>query len=223
MYLLRFGDFDVIGASPEILVSLKGRTARVRPIAGTRPRGTDDEEDRRLEEELLADEKERAEHIMLVDLGRNDIGRIAKPGTVQVNEFMVIEKYSHVMHIVSDVTGTVREGLDAFDVLRACFPAGTVTGAPKVRAMEIIEEFEPTRRGCYAGAVGYFGFNGEMDTAIAIRTIYSSGGVAHVQAGAGIVFDSVPEREYQECLNKAKAVMKAIEIAETGLTASAPD
>jgi anthranilate synthase component 1 len=223
MYLLRFGDFDVIGASPEILVSLKGRTARVRPIAGTRPRGTDDEEDRRLEEELLADEKERAEHIMLVDLGRNDIGRIAKPGTVQVNEFMVIEKYSHVMHIVSDVTGTVREGLDAFDVLRACFPAGTVTGAPKVRAMEIIEEFEPTRRGCYAGAVGYFGFNGEMDTAIAIRTIYSAGGVAHVQGGAGIVFDSVPEREYQECLNKAKAVMKAIEIAETGLTASAPD
>ncbi len=221
MYLLRFGDFDVIGASPEILVSLKGRTARVRPIAGTRPRGANEEEDRRLEAELLADEKERAEHIMLVDLGRNDIGRIAEPGTVSVNEFMIIEKYSHVMHIVSDVTGTVREGLDAFDVLRACFPAGTVSGAPKVRAMEIIEELEPTRRGCYAGAVGYFGFNGDMDTAIAIRTIYQAGGVAHVQAGAGIVFDSVPEREYQECLNKAKAVMRAIEIAETGLTSAA--
>lgn len=217
MYLLRFGDYDVVGASPEILVTLKNRRVRVRPIAGTRPRGATEEEDKRLEQELLADEKERAEHIMLVDLGRNDIGRIAEPGSACVNEFMVVERYSHVMHIVSDVTGVAREGLDAFDVLRACFPAGTVSGAPKVRAMEIIEELEPTRRGCYAGAVGYFGFNGDMDMAIAIRTVFLKGGMAHVQAGAGIVFDSVPEREWQECHNKARAVMRAIEMAETGL------
>lgn len=216
MYLLRFGDYDVVGASPEILVTLKDRRVRVRPIAGTRPRGATEEEDKRLEHELLADEKERAEHIMLVDLGRNDIGRIAEPGSVCVNDFMVVERYSHVMHLVSDVTGLAREGLDAFDVLRACFPAGTVSGAPKVRAMEIIEELEPTRRGCYAGAVGYFGFNGDMDMAIAIRTVFLKGGVAHVQAGAGIVFDSVPEREWEECHNKARAVMRAIEMAETG-------
>jgi anthranilate synthase component 1 len=217
MYLLRFGDCDVVGASPEILVTLKDRRVRVRPIAGTRPRGATEEEDKRLEQELLADEKERAEHIMLVDLGRNDIGRIAEPGSVCVNDFMVVERYSHVMHIVSDVTGVAREGMDAFDVLRACFPAGTVSGAPKVRAMEIIEELEPTRRGCYAGAVGYFGFNGDMDMAIAIRTVFLKGGMAHVQAGAGIVFDSVPEREWEECHNKARAVMRAIEMAETGL------
>ncbi|MEW5884239.1 MAG: anthranilate synthase component I [Armatimonadota bacterium] len=217
MYLLRFGDYDVVGASPEILVTLKDRRVRVRPIAGTRPRGATEEEDERLEQELLADEKERAEHIMLVDLGRNDVGRIAEPSSVCVNDFMIVERYSHVMHIVSDVTGVAREGMDAFDVLRACFPAGTVSGAPKVRAMEIIEELEPTRRGCYAGAVGYFGFNGDMDMAIAIRTVFLKDGVAHVQAGAGIVFDSVPEREWEECHNKARAVMRAIEMAEAGL------
>lgn len=217
MYLLRLGDYDVVGASPEILVTLKDRRVRVRPIAGTRPRGESEEEDLQLERELLADEKERAEHIMLVDLGRNDIGRIAEPGSVCVNDFMVVERYSHVMHIVSDVTGVARKGMDAFDVFRACFPAGTVSGAPKVRAMEIIEELEPTRRGCYAGAVGYFGFNGDMDTAIAIRTVFLKDGIAHVQAGAGIVFDSVPEREWEECQNKARAVMRAIEMAETGL------
>lgn len=217
MYLLRLGDYDVVGASPEILVTLKDRRVRVRPIAGTRPRGESEEEDLQLERELLADEKERAEHIMLVDLGRNDIGRIAEPGSVCVNDFMVVERYSHVMHIVSDVTGIARKGMDAFDVFRACFPAGTVSGAPKVRAMEIIEELEPTRRGCYAGAVGYFGFNGDMDMAIAIRTVLLKNGIAHVQAGAGIVFDSVPEREWEECQNKARAVMRAIEVAETGL------
>ena len=216
MYLMRLGDCDVIGASPEVLVTVDGETARVRPIAGTRPRGETEKEDLCLERELLADEKERAEHIMLVDLGRNDIGRIAKAGTVKVNELMVVEKYSHVMHIVSDVTGTLKPGLDSFDVLKACFPAGTVSGAPKVRAMEIIEELEPTRRGPYAGAVGYFGFGGDMDMAIAIRTIFLKDGVAHVQAGAGIVFDSVPEKEWQECASKAAAVLRAIEMAEEG-------
>jgi anthranilate synthase component 1 len=216
MYLMRFGDCDVVGASPEVLVTVEGDRARVRPIAGTRPRGDTDAEDARLEAELLADEKERAEHIMLVDLGRNDIGRIAVPGTVSVNDLMVVERYSHVMHIVSDVTGTIRPGLDSFDVLRACFPAGTVSGAPKVRAMEIIEELEPTRRGVYAGAAGYFGFGGDMDLAIAIRTVFLKDGTAHVQAGAGIVYDSVPEREWEECRNKAAAVMRAIEMAEGG-------
>lgn len=222
MYLLRFGDYDVVGASPEILVTLKDRQVRVRPIAGTRPRGSTEEEDKQLELELLADEKERAEHIMLVDLGRNDIGRIAEPGSVCVNDFMIVERYSHVMHIVSDVTGIARAEMDAFDVFRACFPAGTVSGAPKVRAMEIIEELEPTRRGCYAGAVGYFGFNQDMDMAIAIRTVFLKDGVAHVQAGAGIVFDSVPEREWEECHNKARAVMRAIEMAEAGLEPATP-
>lgn len=216
MYLLRLGDCDVVGASPEVLVTAEGDTARVRPIAGTRPRGRDEEEDEKLEIELQADEKERAEHIMLVDLGRNDIGRIAKPGTVKVNDLMVIEKYSHVMHIVSDITGKIEDGLDCFDVFRACFPAGTVTGAPKVRAMEIIEELEPTRRGVYAGAVGYFGFNGDMDMAIAIRTILLKDGKAHIQAGAGIIFDSIPEREWEECRAKASAVMRAVELAELG-------
>lgn len=214
MYLLRFGNCDIIGASPEVLVTLEDGIARVRPIAGTRHRGQTEAEDALLEKELLADEKERAEHIMLVDLGRNDLGRIAEPGTVKVNDLMVVEKYSHVMHIVSDVTAKVKPGYDAFDVFRACFPAGTVTGAPKVRAMEIIEELEPTRRGCYAGAVGYFGFNGDMDMAIAIRTIFLKDGIAHIQAGAGIVYDSVPEKEWQECYNKAKAVMQAVEEAE---------
>lgn len=216
MYLLRLGNSDVIGASPEVLVTAEGETARVRPIAGTRPRGRTQAEDDQLEAELLADEKERAEHIMLVDLGRNDIGKIANPGSVKVNTLMTIEKYSHVMHIVSDITGTIQNGLDCFDVFQACFPAGTVSGAPKVRAMEIIEELEPTRRGVYAGAVGYFGFNGDMDMAIAIRTILLKEGKAHIQAGAGIVFDSVPEREWEECRSKAAGVIRAVEIAESG-------
>lgn len=216
MYLLRCGDYDVIGASPEALVTVEDDTARVRPIAGTRRRGETDEEDRQLEFELLTDEKERAEHIMLVDLGRNDIGRIAQAGTVKVSDLMVIERYSHVMHIVSEVSGELKPGLDAFDAVRACFPAGTVSGAPKVRAMEIIDELETSRRGTYAGAAGYFGYDGDMDLAIAIRTILLKDGVAHVQAGAGIVFDSVPEREWQECHEKAAAVMRAIEMAEAG-------
>jgi anthranilate synthase component 1 len=217
MFLLRFGDFDVIGASPEILVSLDERTARVRPIAGTRWRGGDQAEDERLATELLADEKERAEHIMLVDLGRNDLGRVCQYGTVKVNELMTIERYSHVMHIVSDVTGQLAPKEDAFSLLRATFPAGTVSGAPKVRAMEIIDELEPTRRGLYAGAVGYIGTDGSMDTCIAIRTIYLKDGVAYVQAGGGIVHDSVPENEFNESCNKAKACLQALALAEAGL------
>ncbi|MCO5297922.1 MAG: anthranilate synthase component I [Fimbriimonadaceae bacterium] len=217
MFLLRFGDFDVVGASPEILVSLTGRTARVRPIAGTRPRGSDPHEDEALGRELLADEKERSEHIMLVDLGRNDLGRVAQIGSVQVNDLMAVERYSHVMHIVSDVTATLADGKDAFDLLRAAYPAGTVSGAPKVRAMQIIDELEPTRRGVYAGAVGYVAASGDMDMCIAIRTICIKDGVAYVQAGAGIVFDSVPEREHGECRNKAAACLRAIEMAQTGL------
>ncbi|MBL1150621.1 MAG: anthranilate synthase component I [Armatimonadetes bacterium] len=216
MYLLRLGNCDIVGASPEVLVTLDGRRARVRPIAGTRKRGKNEADDARMAEELLADDKERAEHIMLVDLGRNDLGRVSVPGSVSVNQLMVIERYSHVMHIVSDVTGTICDNMDAFDLLRATFPAGTVSGAPKVRAMEIIEELEPTRRGLYAGAVGYFGFDGNMDTAIAIRTVLLKGGAAHVQAGAGIVYDSVPEREYEECVSKARAVIEAVEVAAGG-------
>lgn len=218
MFLLRFGDFDVVGASPEILVSLDGTLARVRPIAGTRWRGGSHEEDVALEQELLADEKERAEHIMLVDLGRNDLGRVCKYGSVKVNELMTIERYSHVMHIVSDVTGELAPGQDAYSLIRATFPAGTVSGAPKVRAMEIIDELEPTRRGLYAGAVGYVGLQGDMDMCIAIRTILMKGGKAYVQAGGGIVYDSVPENEYEETRNKAKACLKAIEMAQRGLS-----
>lgn len=217
MFLVRFGDFDVVGASPELHVGLSDGVARVRPIAGTRPRGGSEVDDQRLEAELLGDEKERAEHIMLVDLGRNDLGRVCEFGSVEVNELMVIERYSHVMHIVSDVTGRLRPELGALDLLRATFPAGTVTGAPKVRAMEVIDELEPTRRGLYAGAVGYVGYDGEMDTAIAIRTILLKDGVAYVQAGAGVVFDSNPANEYEECRNKARAALRAIEIAQTGL------
>lgn len=217
MFMLRFGDFDIVGASPEILVSLQGCTARVRPIAGTRRRGTNESEDRSLEAELLSDAKERAEHIMLVDLGRNDLGRVCEYGSVEVNELMIVERYSHVMHIVSDVTGTLREGLDGYDLVRASFPAGTVSGAPKVRAMEIIDELEPTRRGCYAGAIGYFGAYGDLDLAIAIRTLLLQDGVAYVQAGAGIVYDSDPAREYEECRSKAQAVLRAIEMAQQGL------
>jgi anthranilate synthase component 1 len=217
MFLLRFGDFDVVGASPEILVSLDGTTARVRPIAGTRWRGGSHEEDIALGEELLADEKERAEHIMLVDLGRNDLGRVCKYGTVKVNELMEIERYSHVMHIVSDVTGELSKREDAMSLIRVTFPAGTVSGAPKVRAMEIIDELEPTRRGLYAGAIGYVSSQGDMDMCIAIRTILLKNGKAYVQAGGGIVYDSVPEKEFQESCNKAKACLKAIEMAQLGL------
>lgn len=217
MFLLKMKDMTLIGASPEILVTVRGRTAITRPIAGTRPRGKDEEEDKRLEKELLADEKERAEHIMLVDLGRNDLGRVCRYGTVQVHDLMVIERYSHVMHIVSEVRGELRSDQDPFDVLQATFPAGTVSGAPKIRAMEIIEELEPTRRGPYAGAVGYFSLSGDMDMCITIRTILLKNGIAYIQAGAGIVADSQPEREYQECVNKATAALQAIELAHRGL------
>jgi anthranilate synthase component 1 len=217
MFLLRFGDFDLVGASPELLVSLHGRKARVRPIAGTRWRGKDDAEDQALADELIHDEKERAEHIMLVDLGRNDLGRVCEYGSVKVNELMVIEKYSHVMHIVSDVTGELAAGRDAFDLFRACHPAGTVSGAPKVRAMEIIDELEPNRRGSYAGSVGVISHNGDLDTCIAIRTIYLKDGMAYVQAGGGVVYDSQPEKEYVESCNKAKASLRAIEMAQKGL------
>jgi anthranilate synthase component 1 len=217
MYYLRLGDLRIVGSSPEILVRLEGGRIDLRPIAGTRPRGATEEQDRRLAEELLADPKERAEHIMLVDLGRNDVGRVAAVGSVEVSDLMVVERYSHVMHIVSHVRGVLEEGRDAFDVLRACFPAGTVTGAPKVRAMEIIEELEPARRGPYAGAVGYVSFTGNLDTCITIRTILFSRGVATIQAGAGIVADSDPEREHQETMNKARGMLRAIELAEGGL------
>ena len=217
MFLLRFGDFDVVGASPELLVSLHGRKARLRPIAGTRWRGETEEEDRALAEELIGDVKERAEHIMLVDLGRNDLGRVCEYGTVQVNDLMVVERYSHVMHIVSDVTGTLAADKTAFDLFRACHPAGTVSGAPKVRAMQIIDEVEPVRRGLYAGAVGAFSYTGGVDTCIAIRTILLKNGMAYVQAGGGVVYDSVGELEYQESLNKARAALRAIELAERGL------
>ena len=217
MFILRFGDFDLVGASPELLVSNHGRKTRVRPIAGTRWRGKTEEEDLALAQELLADEKERAEHIMLVDLGRNDLGRVCEYGSVTVNELMVIERYSHVMHIVSDVTGTLAEDRDSFDLFRACHPAGTVSGAPKVRAMEIIDELEPTRRGSYAGSVAFFSHSGDLDSCIAIRTIYIQDGVAHVQAGGGVVYDSIPEKEFEESRNKAKAALKAIEMAQKGL------
>ena len=190
---------------------------RVRPIAGSRPRGANLLEDATLERELLADEKERAEHIMLVDLGRNDIGRVCEYGTVSLDELMIVEKYSHIMHIVSNVTGKIAPENDMFDVLRACFPAGTVSGAPKVRAMQIIDEQEPTRRGFYAGSVGYFSYSGDMDMAITLRTMLVDGQKAYLQAGSGLVADSVPATEHQECLNKARALVTAIELAEQGL------
>jgi len=220
MFLLRFGDLDLVGASPELHVGLQGGLAHVRPIAGTRWRGSTPAEDEALAAELLADEKERAEHIMLVDLGRNDLGRVSEIGSVQVNELMVVERYSHVMHIVSDVTGRLAKNKSPYDLLRASFPAGTVSGAPKVRAMQIIDELEPTRRGCYAGAIGYISSTGDLDTCIAIRTILIKDGVAHVQVGAGIVHDSDPAREYEETLNKARACLKAIEMAQTGSLSS---
>jgi anthranilate synthase component 1 len=211
------GGFHVVGASPEILVRLESGAVTVRPIAGTRPRGATREQDLALEEELLADPKERAEHVMLMDLGRNDLGRVAEIGSVRVTDNMTIERYSHVMHIVSNVEGRLREGLDAMAVLRATFPAGTVSGAPKVRAMEIIDEFEPSKRGIYAGAVGYLGFNGDMDLAIAIRTAVIKDGRLYVQAGAGIVADSVPASEWTETQNKARAILRAAEMAQAGL------
>jgi len=214
MYYLHLGDCHIVGASPELLVRVEEGIVSNHPIAGTRPRSKDPAQDLALEEELKHDEKERAEHIMLVDLGRNDIGRISEPGTVEVTQFMDIERYSHVMHLVSHVQGKLRRGLTQFDALRACFPAGTVSGAPKIRAMEIIAELEPDKRGPYAGAIGYFDFSGNLDTAIAIRTIVIKDGIAYVQAGGGIVADSIPENEYQESLNKAQALLSAIEQAE---------
>ncbi len=217
MFYYHFDDFHVIGASPEILVRLEDDVVTVRPIAGTRPRGKTPQEDGDLAADLLADPKERAEHVMLMDLGRNDIGRVVKVGTVAVTENMQIEHYSHVMHIVSNVEGRLKQGLNAMDVLRATFPAGTVSGAPKVRAMEIIDELEISKRGIYAGAVGYLSFNGDMDLAIAIRTGVVKDGKLHVQAGAGIVADSVPQNEWIETQNKAKAILRAAEIAEAGL------
>jgi len=217
MFYFDFGDFQVVSASPEILVRLERGTVTVRPIAGTRRRGVTQDEDVALERELLADPKERAEHVMLADLGRNDVGRVAATGTVRLTETMTVERYSHVMHIVSNVEGRLRDGLDCVDVFRAAFPAGTVSGAPKVRAMEIIDELEPDKRGVYAGAAGYLGFNGDMDLAIAIRTAVVKGGQMHVQAGAGIVADSVPESELQETRAKARAVLRAAEIALSGM------
>jgi anthranilate synthase component 1 len=217
MYFMDLKDFHIVGSSPEILVRLEDGLVTVRPIAGTRPRGATETEDQDLEKELLADPKERAEHIMLVDLGRNDVGRVAKVGSVQVSDQMVIERYSHVMHIVSNVTAGLKPGLDAIDVLRATFPAGTVSGAPKVRAMEIIEELEPTRRGVYSGAVGYIGWNGNMDTAIAIRTAVIKDKKLYIQAGAGIVADSVPRNEWNETMNKARAIFRAVAMASAGL------
>ncbi|MFN7064749.1 MAG: anthranilate synthase component I [Aquificaceae bacterium] len=215
MYYMDLGELKVIGSSPEVLVRLEKERIETRPIAGTRKRGENEEEDLRLQEELLRDEKERAEHLMLVDLARNDVGRVSRAGSVSVEGFMRIEKYSHVMHIVSDVVGELRDGLSAVDVLKALFPAGTVSGAPKVRAMQIIEELENQRRGIYAGAVGYISFEGNMDMAIAIRTAVVLGEEVHIQAGAGIVADSDPEKEWLETVNKAKALMKAVSMAES--------
>jgi anthranilate synthase component 1 len=217
MFFLRLDDTLVVGASPEVMVRKEGGQVELRPIAGTRPRGKTRDEDARLAMELLEDPKERAEHVMLVDLGRNDLGRVCRTGTVKVSELMVVERYSHVMHIVSNVQGELDGEMDAFDVLRATFPAGTLSGAPKVRAMEIIEELEPVRREIYGGAVGYFSFSGNMDMAIAIRTLVVKDGRIHLQAGAGIVADSDPAAEYQETVNKARAVVKAIEMVEQGL------
>jgi len=217
MFFLRFNEVILVGSSPEVLVRLTDGLVELRPIAGTRRRGKDEQEDRRLADELLNDEKERAEHIMLVDLGRNDLGRIARVGSVQVNELMVVERYSHVMHLVSNIQAYLEDGKDAFDVIRATFPAGTLTGAPKVRAMEIIRELEPVNRGPYGGAVGYFGFNENMDMAITIRTIFIKGDKVYLQAGAGIVADSDPEKELEEVDNKVRGMIKALELAERGL------
>jgi anthranilate synthase component 1 len=217
MFYLDLGDFHVVGSSPEILVRLEDEMVTLRPIAGTRPRGKDEEDDLRLEAELLADPKELAEHLMLIDLGRNDAGRVCEIGSVRLTDKMVIERYSHVMHIVSNVTGHIRPGMSAIDVLRATFPAGTVSGAPKIRAMEIIDDLEPVKRGIYAGAVGYLSWSGNMDTAIAIRTAVIKAGTLHIQAGAGIVADSVPTNEWHETLNKGRAIFRAVAMACHGL------
>ncbi len=213
MYFLRLGNVAVVGSSPEMLVKIQGREAHYRPIAGTRPRGKDEREDQRLEAELLADPKERAEHVMLVDLGRNDLGRVCEYGSVRVEKLMFVERYSHVMHLVSSLRGRLRKDVDCFDALMACFPAGTVSGAPKVRAMEIIEELEPARRGIYAGGILYLDFSGNLDSCISIRTLVAKRGKAYVQAGGGIVADSVPQREFDETVNKAKALIRALEMA----------
>jgi anthranilate synthase component 1 len=220
MYYLDLGDHHIVGSSPEILVRLEDEQVTVRPIAGTRPRGADEAADNALEKELLADPKELAEHLMLIDLGRNDAGRVSKTATVKLTDKMVVERYSHVMHIVSNVTGELKDGLNAMDVLRATFPAGTVSGAPKIRAMEIIDEFEPVKRGIYSGAVGYLSWNGNMDTAIAIRTAVIKDKHLSIQAGAGIVYDSVPENEWAETMNKARAIFRAVSLAEAGLDSS---
>lgn len=217
MYFLDMGGVEVVGSSPEILVRRQADTVTVRPIAGTRKRGTSEEQDLQLEQELLNDQKELAEHVMLIDLGRNDIGRIAQTGSVELTEKMIVERYSHVMHIVSNVDAKIRPDLDAIDVFRATFPAGTVSGAPKVRAMQIIHELEPVKRGIYSGAIGYLAWNGGMDTAIAIRTAVIKDGTINIQAGAGIVADSVPKYEWKETLSKARAMVKAVEMASTGL------
>ncbi len=215
LFYLRLNDVSVIGSSPEMLVKVQGRDVFYRPIAGTRPRGRDEREDQRLEADLFASEKERAEHIMLVDLGRNDLGRVCDYGTVRVEKLMSVERYSHVMHLVSSLRGRLREDVDCFDALMACFPAGTVSGAPKVRAMEIIEEMEKTRRGIYAGGILYLDFAGNLDSCIALRTMVMKNGAAHVQAGGGIVADSTPDGEYQETVNKARALLSALEAAHT--------
>ncbi len=217
MYYLDLNDFYVVGSSPEILVHVEHDVVTVRPIAGTRPRSEDEDKDKALELDLLADPKELAEHLMLIDLGRNDVGRIAETGTVEVTEKMVVERYSHVMHIVSNVIGKIKKSMSAIDVLRATFPAGTVSGAPKIRAMEIIDELEPVKRGVYSGAVGYLAWSGNMDTAIAIRTAVIKDEMLHIQAGAGIVYDSVPRNEWDETMNKGRAVFRAVAMAEAGL------
>jgi anthranilate synthase component 1 len=217
MYYLDLDDFYVVGSSPEILVHVEHDVVTVRPIAGTRPRSEDEEKDKELELDLLADPKELAEHLMLIDLGRNDVGRIAQTGSVEVTEKMVVERYSHVMHIVSNVIGKIKPEMSAVDVLRATFPAGTVSGAPKIRAMEIIDELEPVKRGVYSGAVGYLSWSGNMDTAIAIRTAVIKDEMLHIQAGAGIVYDSVPRNEWDETMNKGRAVFRAVAMAEAGL------
>ena len=216
-FFLKFGSKTLVGSSPEVMVRLTGSTAELRPIAGTRPRGATEQEDRRLADDLLKDEKERAEHVMLVDLGRNDLGRVARQGSVQVRDFMTIERYSHVMHIVSHIEAVLEKGQDAFDLVRATFPAGTLSGAPKIRAMEIINELEPQARGAYGGACGYIGYDGNMDLAITIRTVDIEESRASIQAGAGIVYDSDPDREYEETVNKARGMVRALELAAGGL------
>ena len=220
MFYMNLGDFHIVGSSPEILVRVEDNTVTVRPIAGTRPRGATEEEDTALEKDLLTDPKELAEHLMLIDLGRNDVGRVADIGSIRVTDKMIIERYSHVMHIVSNVTGHLQQGKTAMDVLRATFPAGTVSGAPKIRAMEIINELEPVKRGVYAGAVGYLSWVGNMDTAIAIRTSVIKDNVLHIQAGAGIVADSIPHKEWEETMNKGRATFRAVTLAEYGLDIS---